>query len=113
MFSPRQEQEFIKKLNDTTTEYSTFAEEIMWKVIDSEVYTKGLEPQHIYSEEGARSRWSCEVLEVFKIDDYYVAAKYDSPATEMQEGQPTNMEFFFVEPYSIEVTKYKKKMESN
>lgn len=112
MFSPRQERDLLKSLNEATTEYSTFVEEIMWKVIDSKDYARGLEPQHIYSEEGNRNRWSYEALEVFKVDDYYVAAKYDSPLTEMQEGQPTNMEFFFVEPYSIEVTKYKKKLKS-
>ncbi len=113
MFSPRQEKDLIDSLNEATSEYSMFVEEVMWKVLDSKEYARGTEPEHIYSEEGSKSRWSFEVVEVFKVDDYYLAAKYDSPATEMQEGQPTNMEFFFVEPYKIEVTKYKKKNKIN
>lgn len=109
MFSPRQERDLIKSLNKATTDYSTFAEEIMWEVLESKDYTRGMTPQHIHTEEKNRSRWLYEVLEIFKIDDYYIATKYDAPATEMQEGQPTNMEFFFVEPFDIESIKYKRK----
>jgi len=64
--------------------------------------------EHVHSEEGEKHRWYYIVTEVYKIDDYYIACKFNAPATEMQEGQPTNMKFYYVEPYKVEVTKYKR-----
>ena len=56
-----------------------------------------------------RSRWSIAMKTIVKIDEFYMAIEWDSPATECQEGQETDCTIYEVEPYEVTVTKYRPK----
>lgn len=46
-----------------------------------------------------QNRWSVTTSQVFRVDGkFYIEACWEDPATEMQEGQKTNMEVYEVRP---------------
>jgi hypothetical protein len=52
-------------------------------------------------------RWSNLKESVIKIGGRYIAFSWDDPATEQQDGQNTDIEFYEVEPHEKVTVEYK------
>jgi len=53
------------------------------------------------------SRWSLLKETVIKIGDRYIGISWDDPATECQDGQETNINFYEVKPVEKTIIEYK------
>jgi len=102
--------EILEELKSNTGEYSTgwdldeyittkeFEEEYSWHVVHDEIEDGG--------------RWSIMQYVVTQITEnktgerFYFEACWDDPATEMQEGQSTNLSIYEVVPHEVTVIKY-------
>lgn len=52
---------------------------------------------------GEQSRWSIQKIEIYEYKGMYIKAIWDEPATEIQEGQETNLSVYEVKAYKKEV----------
>lgn len=52
------------------------------------------------------TRWSIPTIQIYKVNDYHIAVSWRHPATEMQSGQPTDMEIYEVKPKKVTKTEW-------
>lgn len=53
-----------------------------------------------------RNRWSLVKENIYRYKNWYIRARWNAPATEMQEGQDTNLEIEEVKPVKKEIIDY-------
>lgn len=68
----------------------------------------------ISCEKVGTTRWKVQNELIFKFQDKFYQTIYETPATEMQDGEPYEFEGDEIEcpemePYEVTVTKYRKK----
>lgn len=80
-----------------------------WLVEDNDyIYDNKIDIEEVYSEVVDQGRWSVAKNVVFKIGGkYYISVVWNDPATEMQEGQPTECMIYEVEPFEKTVVEYR------
>jgi len=110
MYTPEQERTLLKELQSSTTDYDSYFEDIVFSTLDRLDFASTEEFEYIVDVQVEKHRWHARVKSIFKINDYFVAVEYDEPLTEMQEGQSTNPEFYYVEPYTVEIIEYERKV---
>lgn len=86
----------VEKCNDLIGEYTSFPDDVLYEALSELGYDsdkrKSLEIREVLNEEtGERRRWSYEMQSVWKVGDSYISFWWNQPASEMQEGQPTDM----------------------
>lgn len=95
-----------EKCEEYINKYTSYPEDPLYGAImdvceeydDYKDINNNHEIKEVLSEEtGDRRRWSYGMQSVWKIDDNYLSFWWDAPATEGQEGQPTNMQVGIVE----------------
>ncbi len=78
--------------------------------VPSELYNSLAEFKCIEITSDGESRWSISKTAIWKVKDdvetAYLAASWEAPATEMQEGQDTMLELYEVKPIEVMVTRY-------
>jgi len=109
MYTPEQEKTLIKELQNSTTDYDSYFEDIIFSTLDRLGFADTEEFVYVADMQVEKHRWHARVKSIFKINDYFVAVEYDEPLTEMQEGQSTNPEFYYVKPYTVETIKYERR----
>lgn len=90
----------IDEANNRVDDYTYHPESVIYNIVEDitgENICKQIET--ITYQAG---RWSIPVDIIFQVGDYYICGAYSKPATEMQEGQPTDIKFYQV--YAKEVT---------
>lgn len=110
-----------EKLNNIIEEinknkrYNSYGFDIC-ELVSDETYRK-FEFNEVHIETGEGSRWSINKYVVTKITDRetnrvigYIKSAWDHPATEMQEGQDTNLKVYEVFPKEVTTTIYSTKL---
>jgi len=95
--------ELIENLKTEADEYSCgyFIEEAeCMEGVEYEVMCQGL----VLDER----RWYLLKETIIKVGDKYIGILWDDPATECQDGQETNIDFYEVEPVEKVIIEYKK-----
>lgn len=64
------------------------------------------ESERIKEEIIGSSRWSNTKIQIYKFKEMYLQVCWEEPATEMQEGQDTNLEIEEVKPVKKEIIDY-------
>lgn len=66
-----------------------------------------IEVQEVEDNIVGHSRWAVDREVIYKIaDEFYISVQWDSPATEMQEGQDTNCTVCEVRPIQRLITEF-------
>lgn len=93
----------VDDCRDLISDYTSWPDDIVYEALEMQGYKDKEEREKlgvkevVKRETGERSRWSYVMQSVWKIGDDYISFWWDAPATEGQEGQPTNMECSKVE----------------
>ena len=107
MLTPRQEKEFITKLNGNVKRYSDAPLDIIFDTISKVDYIDKDSFDEIYTEDLGRNQHSIQVASVFKIDEYFVQCNYDLPiGIDESNLYQTTMEFFYVVPDDLRDNKF-------
>jgi len=83
--------------------YTSWPDDIVYEALEMQGYENKEEREKIgvkevlKEETGDRRRWSYTMQSVWQIGNKYISFWWEAPATEGQEGQPTDMECSEVE----------------